>query len=214
VAELSHKPYPAGRATHAGVEALIRLRQERPFTLDEVEAVTIVGPPVTARLCSRPDVPEPTQNYARLCMAFIAAKVLLHDAEVRRAAAAGRASGEGEALRVTRNEVVALVNVFHRLAISIDAVKAIGWPSSTAWAVTANESPDPASVQVIRLSSRPDRLARAIMYCALNPAFPLTTWIACMTISGASPSRRAISMAIITSATLPRRCSGIRADAA
>jgi ERO1-like protein alpha len=51
-----------------------------------------------------------------------AAKVLLHDAEVRRAAAAGRASGEGEALRVTRNEVVALVNVFHRLAISIDAV--------------------------------------------------------------------------------------------
>ena len=78
VAELSHKPYPAGRATHAGVEALIRLRKERPFTLDEVEAVTIVGPPVTARLCSRPDVPEPTQNYARLCMAYIAAKVLLH----------------------------------------------------------------------------------------------------------------------------------------
>ncbi len=78
VAELSHKPYPAGRATHAGVEALIRLRKERPFTLEEVESVTIVGPPVTARLCSRPDLPNPTQNYARLCMSYIAAKVLLH----------------------------------------------------------------------------------------------------------------------------------------
>ncbi len=78
IAELSHKPYPAGRATHAGVEALIRLRQERPFALEEVESVTIVGPPVTARLCSRPDLPNPTQNYARLCMSYIAAKVLLH----------------------------------------------------------------------------------------------------------------------------------------
>jgi 2-methylcitrate dehydratase PrpD len=78
IAELSHKPYPAGRATHAGVEAIIRLRRERPFELEEVESVTIVGPPVTARLCSRPDLPNPTQNYARLCMSYIAAKVLLH----------------------------------------------------------------------------------------------------------------------------------------
>jgi len=77
IAEVSHKPYPAGRATHAGVEGILRLRAERPFTLDELESVTIVGPPVTARLCSRPDIPEPTQNYAQLCMAYVAAKVLL-----------------------------------------------------------------------------------------------------------------------------------------
>ncbi|MCX7324980.1 MAG: MmgE/PrpD family protein [Hyphomicrobiales bacterium] len=77
IAELSHKPYPAGRATHAGIEAILRLRAERPFTLDELDSVTIVGPPVTARLCSRPDMPEPTQNYAQLCMSYIAAKVLL-----------------------------------------------------------------------------------------------------------------------------------------
>ena len=30
------------------------------------------------RLCARPDVPDPTANYARLCMAFIGAKVLQH----------------------------------------------------------------------------------------------------------------------------------------
>ncbi|MEI5668390.1 MmgE/PrpD family protein [Bosea sp. CCNWLW174] len=77
VAELSHKPYPAGRATHAGVEGIIRLREEHGFTVEDVEAVTIVGPPVTARLCARPDMLEPKQNYAQLCMSYIAAKVLL-----------------------------------------------------------------------------------------------------------------------------------------
>jgi 2-methylcitrate dehydratase PrpD len=77
IAELSHKPFPAGRATHAGVEGILRLREQRPFTVDEVAAITIVGPPVTARLCSRPDLPDPSPNYARLCMSYIAAKVLL-----------------------------------------------------------------------------------------------------------------------------------------
>ncbi len=78
VAELSHKPYPAGRATHAGIEGIITLRQQHRFGVDDVEAISIVGPPVTARLCARPDVANPTPNYARLCMAYIAAKVLLH----------------------------------------------------------------------------------------------------------------------------------------
>ena len=76
IAELSHKPYPAGRATHAGIEGILRLRAEHPFATEAVEAITIVGPPVTARLCSRPDVPDPSPNYARLCMAYVGAKVL------------------------------------------------------------------------------------------------------------------------------------------
>jgi 2-methylcitrate dehydratase PrpD len=78
VSQLSHKPYPSGRATHAGVEGIITLRAQTPFGIDDVEAITIVGPPVTARLCSRPDLPDPSPNYARLCMAYVAAKVLLH----------------------------------------------------------------------------------------------------------------------------------------
>ncbi len=79
VAELSHKPYPAGRATHAGIEGILTLRRQHPFSIDDVETISIVGPPVTARLCARPDVSDPTSNYARLCMAYIGAKVLLHD---------------------------------------------------------------------------------------------------------------------------------------
>lgn len=78
IAELSHKPYPSGRATHAGVEGIIELRRQHGFTVDDVASITIVGPPVTARLCSRPDIADPSPNYARLCMSYVAAKVLLH----------------------------------------------------------------------------------------------------------------------------------------
>ncbi len=69
---------PIPRATHAGIEGILTLRQQHQFATGEVAGITIVGPPVTARLCSRPDVPDPSPNYARLCMAFIAAKVLQH----------------------------------------------------------------------------------------------------------------------------------------
>jgi aconitate decarboxylase len=81
ISELSHKPYPAGRATHGGVEGLQILRKKTDGSRvapEEIKRVTIRGPPVTARLCSRPDLPNPSPNYARLCMSYVAAKVLLY----------------------------------------------------------------------------------------------------------------------------------------
>jgi 2-methylcitrate dehydratase PrpD len=78
VSELSHKPYPAGRATHGGIEGIMALRQQRPFGADDVSAVNVTGPPLIKRLCGRPDIPAPNASYARLCMPFIGAKVLLH----------------------------------------------------------------------------------------------------------------------------------------
>ena len=78
VSELSHKPYPAGRATHGGIEGIMALRRQRPFAAGDVGAVCIVGPPLIRRLCGRPDLASPSASYARLCMAFIGAKVLLH----------------------------------------------------------------------------------------------------------------------------------------
>jgi 2-methylcitrate dehydratase PrpD len=78
IAELSHKPYPAGRATHGAVEAIRTLRAEHDFSADDIEEMIVSGPPVVKRLTGRPDIPDPSPAYARLCVAYVAAKVVLH----------------------------------------------------------------------------------------------------------------------------------------
>jgi 2-methylcitrate dehydratase PrpD len=77
VAELSHKPYPAGRATHGGIEGCLALQAQHRFAADDVADIVVSGPPVLARLTGRPDVPDPTPAYARLCMGYVVAKALL-----------------------------------------------------------------------------------------------------------------------------------------
>ncbi len=76
IGRVSHKPFPAGRAGHGGIEGLLALRAADWFAAEDVERVTVVGPSLIVRLCARPDIPAPNGNYARLCMAFIGAKVL------------------------------------------------------------------------------------------------------------------------------------------
>ncbi|KAF1999157.1 MmgE/PrpD [Amniculicola lignicola CBS 123094] len=81
ISELSHKPYPAGRATHGGIEGIQVLMKKADGSImkpEEVKRITITGPPVTARLCARPDIPDPSPNYARLCMSYVASKVVLN----------------------------------------------------------------------------------------------------------------------------------------
>jgi aconitate decarboxylase len=77
VCEMSHKPWPAGRATHGGIEGILALRQQHGFTADDVRRVRVIVPPLTHRLVARPDIPASSASYARLCMAFIGAKALL-----------------------------------------------------------------------------------------------------------------------------------------
>jgi 2-methylcitrate dehydratase PrpD len=76
IRRVSHKPYPAGRAGHGAVEGVMRFLEERPFADAEIAGVKVVGPPLIHQLTGRPDVPQPSGNYARLCAAFIGAKVL------------------------------------------------------------------------------------------------------------------------------------------
>jgi 2-methylcitrate dehydratase PrpD len=78
IAELAHKPFPAGRATHGAVEAVLTLQAEHGFAAEDVEEITAYGPPVLKRLCGRPDIPNPAPAYARLCLAYVVAKVLLN----------------------------------------------------------------------------------------------------------------------------------------
>ncbi len=80
IAEFSHKPYPAGRATHGGIEGVLALREQVGFAPSDVMAVRVSAPPLIVRLVGRPDLPDPEPSYARLCMAYVVAKVLLHGA--------------------------------------------------------------------------------------------------------------------------------------
>lgn len=78
--ELSHKPYPSGRATHGGIEGVTSLRQQAGFAAQEVAEIVVRGPSLLNHLVNRPGVEKPTPNYARLCMPFVLAKVLQHGA--------------------------------------------------------------------------------------------------------------------------------------
>ena len=74
--EFSHKPYPSGRATHAGVEGLLTLLQEHKLKAESIASVVVRGPSLISRLVNRPPLPHPSPNYARLCMPFVLAKIM------------------------------------------------------------------------------------------------------------------------------------------
>ena len=80
IADFSHKPYPAGRATHGGIEGVMALRAEHGFAAADVVRVEVLAPPLIVRLVGRPPREDAGASYARLCMAYAVAKVLQHGA--------------------------------------------------------------------------------------------------------------------------------------
>jgi 2-methylcitrate dehydratase PrpD len=74
--ELSHKPFPSGRATHGGIDGLQRLMTEDGVTGDRIVACRFRVPPLTARLVGRPAVAGMTASYARLCLQYVGAVCL------------------------------------------------------------------------------------------------------------------------------------------
>jgi 2-methylcitrate dehydratase PrpD len=78
ISELSHKPWPSGRATHGGLDGLQRLIAAHGITPDQVAAGRFLVPPLTYRLVGRPPHEEMTVAYARLCLAYIGAVCLRH----------------------------------------------------------------------------------------------------------------------------------------
>ncbi|HMD63997.1 MAG TPA: MmgE/PrpD family protein [Stellaceae bacterium] len=76
VNELSHKPFPSGRATHGGIDGLQRLMKGDGVTVDRVVACRFRVPPLTARLVGRPAVEGMTAGYARLCLQYVGAVCL------------------------------------------------------------------------------------------------------------------------------------------
>lgn len=76
ISEVSIKPYPSGRASHGALGALADLRDEGLITLDAVQAIDLLAPPLIQRLVGRPFRPGAPQSYNRLCLAFLAPLML------------------------------------------------------------------------------------------------------------------------------------------
>jgi 2-methylcitrate dehydratase PrpD len=78
ICELSHKPFPSGRATHGGIDGLQRLIVAQGISADQVTAGRFLVPPLTHRLVGRPPQPEMSVAYARLCLPYVGAVCLRH----------------------------------------------------------------------------------------------------------------------------------------
>lgn len=76
IAEVSIKPFPTGRATHAGIDGIQRLLATERIEADEVERLTLMVPPLVHRLVGRPFREDMTVSYARLCFQYVGAVAL------------------------------------------------------------------------------------------------------------------------------------------
>lgn len=72
IADISVKPYPSGRASHAVLGTLADLALD-PASVASIEAHV---PPLIARLVGRPVTSDVTPAYARLCLPMLAALML------------------------------------------------------------------------------------------------------------------------------------------
>ena len=78
VCELSHKPFPSGRATHGGLDGLQQLIAAYGTAADGVRAGRFLVPPLTHRLVGRPAQDGMSVAYARLCLSYVGAVCLRH----------------------------------------------------------------------------------------------------------------------------------------
>jgi aconitate decarboxylase len=76
IAELAHKPFPCGRASHGIIEACLRLRGRHGSPADLVQSAKVRVPPLVYRLVGRPATQEMSSSYARLCAPYVAACAL------------------------------------------------------------------------------------------------------------------------------------------
>jgi len=72
ISEVSVKPYPSGRASHAALGKLAQLSLDP----NSVARLELACPPLIRRLVARPYKTDMTPAYARLCLPFLAALML------------------------------------------------------------------------------------------------------------------------------------------
>ncbi len=77
ISEVSIKPYPSGRASHAALGAL----QDMALAADSVESIELFAPPLIQRLVGRPYLADAPMSHNRLCLAFLA-PLMLRDGHI------------------------------------------------------------------------------------------------------------------------------------
>ena len=79
ITELSHKPFPSGRATHGIIDGCLRLQRKIGFLPDQIKSIQANVPSLIYQLVGRPVGPDMTSNYAQLCAQYVAAHALYKD---------------------------------------------------------------------------------------------------------------------------------------
>ena len=77
ITEVSHKPFPSGRAAHGAIDGLASLISSEGFSANQVARIDFAAPPLILRLIGRPIRADMDVNYARLCLGYLAATYLL-----------------------------------------------------------------------------------------------------------------------------------------
>jgi len=77
IAQISHKPFPSGRATHAGIDGIQRLLRRGDLAAAAVGRVTLIAPPLIHQLVGRPYRPDMEATYARLSFPYVGAVTLV-----------------------------------------------------------------------------------------------------------------------------------------
>jgi len=77
ILNVSHKPFPTGRACHGGLDALNQLLTQHRFDIHDIAKGTLLAPPLIEHLTGRRPNADMTAAYARLCFPYSAATFLL-----------------------------------------------------------------------------------------------------------------------------------------
>jgi 2-methylcitrate dehydratase PrpD len=76
IEQVSHKPFPTGRAAHGALDMLGGLLADPGFDVDAVEQVELSAPPLIHRLVGRPLLDPMPASYARLCLPYLVSTCL------------------------------------------------------------------------------------------------------------------------------------------
>lgn len=77
IEQVSHKPFPTGRAAHGTVDGILSLQLQHHFTAEDIHKVDVYGTPLINRLVNRPIKSDMDASYGKLCNGYVAATALL-----------------------------------------------------------------------------------------------------------------------------------------